>query len=57
VCKKQIPACHVFDQMVARTFLLNFANLFGGVDLNNVWSIMVVVVCKMVLVCEISKWV
>jgi hypothetical protein len=41
--------------MVARTFLLNFANLFGGVDLNNVWSIMVVVVCKMVLVCEISR--
>jgi hypothetical protein len=40
----------VFDEMAARTFLLNFAILFGGVDLNNKWSIVVVVVCKMVLV-------
>jgi hypothetical protein len=30
--------------MAVRRKYLNFSNLFGGVDLNNVWSRMVVVV-------------
>ena len=50
-----IPACRVFDQMAGRNLFLNAAKKFGGVDLNNIWSRMVVVVCKMVVVCEISK--
>jgi hypothetical protein len=38
--------------MAARNIFLNFATLFGGVDSNNVWNTMVVVVCKMELICE-----
>jgi hypothetical protein len=55
VLEQQIPACHVFDQMAARTFYLNFAILFGGVDSNNVGHTMVVVVCQIELFCEIPK--
>ena len=46
------PACKVLDEMAARDIFLNFAKIFGGVDSNNVWHKLVVVVCKMVQVCE-----
>jgi hypothetical protein len=45
----------VFDDMAARKEFSNFAVNFGGVYSNKVWHTMVVVVCKMELVCEISK--
>jgi hypothetical protein len=41
---------------MAREVFSNFAKIFGGVDSNNVWNTMVVVVCKMKLICENSKW-
>jgi hypothetical protein len=43
--------------MAARRKISNFEMNFGGVDLDNIWHTMVVVVCKIKLVCEISKWV
>ena len=55
MCIKWKDACQVFDELAAREFLLNFEILFGEVDLNIEWIRMVVVVVKMVLVCEISK--
>jgi hypothetical protein len=41
--------------MAARTLLLKFAKLFGGSDSNIIWHKLVVVVCKMVQVCENPK--
>jgi hypothetical protein len=41
--------------MAARDQLSNFEMNFGGVDLNNVWSRMVVVGCKVELVCKNPK--
>jgi hypothetical protein len=46
----QKVAHKVFDQMAAREIFLNFAKIFGGVDSNNIWHKLVVVVCKMKLV-------
>jgi hypothetical protein len=47
-----VPAHQVFDEMAERTLNLNFAKIFYGDDSNNVWNIMVVLVCKMEVVCE-----
>ena len=44
------PACKVFDKMAARTKYLNFAKLFYGDDSNNVWHLLVVLVCKVELI-------
>jgi hypothetical protein len=41
--------------MAARSKLSNFEMNFGGVDSYNILHTMVVVVCKVELVCEISK--
>jgi hypothetical protein len=49
-------AHHVFDKMPARNLFSNFEILFGGLYSYNIWSIMVVVVVNLVLVCKISKW-
>jgi hypothetical protein len=45
----------VLDQIAAREKIWNFAKIFGGVDSNNIWNTMVVVVCKMELICEKPK--
>jgi hypothetical protein len=45
----------VFDDMAARAKFLNFAKIFGGVDSKMIWHMLVVVVCKMVQVCENSN--
>ena len=45
-----VPACKVFDTMAARTFILNFVKIFYGCDSNNVWHLLVTLVCKMKLV-------
>jgi hypothetical protein len=42
----------VFDVMAEREKFLNFSKIFGGVDLNNVGSIMVVVVVRFEVVCK-----
>jgi hypothetical protein len=41
--------------MAAREKLSKFGMKFGGGDLNNIWNTMVVVVCKIELVCKISN--
>jgi hypothetical protein len=41
--------------MAARKKFSKFENKIGGVDSYNIWHTMVVVVCKIRLVCEISK--
>jgi hypothetical protein len=38
--------------MAAREIFLNFAKILGGVDSHIIWHTMVVVVCKMELICE-----
>jgi hypothetical protein len=42
--------------MAARRKFSNFEMNFGGVDWNKVWHTMVVVVCKIELVCKNPKW-
>jgi hypothetical protein len=42
--------------MAARNKFWNFAKIFGGVESNIIWHTKVVVVCKMVQVCENPKW-
>jgi hypothetical protein len=49
------PACKMFDRMAARRIFLNFAKPFFGCDSNNVWLLMVVLVCKMKLVLKNSN--
>jgi hypothetical protein len=41
--------------MAARSKLSNFEMNFGGVDSYNIWHTMVVVVCKVELICKNSK--
>jgi hypothetical protein len=41
--------------MAARALFWNFEMNFGGVDSYIIWHTMVVVGCKIELVCEISK--
>jgi hypothetical protein len=50
-----ILAHKVFDKMAERKEFLNFAKLFGGVDSNIIWHTMVVVGCKVELVCKKTK--
>jgi hypothetical protein len=42
--------------MAARRKFSNFEMNFGGVDLNKDWSRMVVVGCKMELICKNPNW-
>jgi hypothetical protein len=49
------PACKVFAEMSARNIFLNFSKSFYGGDSNNVWDLMVVLVCKGELICENPK--
>jgi hypothetical protein len=42
----------MFDQMASRTKVWNFAVNFGGIDLNKIWSRVVVVVVKFELICK-----
>jgi hypothetical protein len=51
---KFYPACNVFDRMPARKIFLNFEILFGGLKTYIEWSILVVVVVKMELICKIT---
>ena len=55
MCSWQIIAHKVFVLMAAREFFLNFVKIFGGVDSHNIWNTMVVVVCKIELICEKPK--
>jgi hypothetical protein len=48
------PACNVFDRMPARKIFSKFEILFGGLQSIIEWSILVVVVVKMELVCKIT---
>ena len=49
-------AHQVFDVMAEREKFLNFVKPFGGVDSNHIWHKLVVVGCKMELICENSKY-
>jgi hypothetical protein len=48
------PACKVFEVMPARKIFSNFEILFGGLQTNIKWSILVVVVVKKELRCKIT---
>jgi hypothetical protein len=49
------PACKVFDTMPARKLFLNFAKSFYGCDSNNVWHLVLVLVCKFEWFCKNPK--
>ena len=52
VWSKSNCAYQVFDEMAEREKYLNFVKLFYGDDSNNVWHLLVVLVCKIELICE-----
>ena len=47
---KIYPACNVFDEMVERKLFSNFDKIKFGGDAQNIWSLPVALVCKMILV-------
>ena len=57
VCSNQFGACQVFDEMAAWDLNSNFAKLFLGCGLINVWHTVMVLVCKMDKVLKNPKWV